>query len=148
MKRYLQRLTEGPINLWMTLAALTLVALGFCGLQAVILSLNGRVCNHSSIPVWLTLTESGRHKAYSLSPGQCTNLFKQDAEAIWGKDCHTTPCKYQAWKVSAGRFDVETGHSTSGSVLLIKGWGARSRWHITREWPKPDLASIDYSLVR
>lgn len=124
------------------------LALGFLVFDEIDLSVNGRVCNHSSIPVWLTLTESGRQKAYSLPAGQCTNLFKQDAEAIWGKDCHTAPCEYQAWKVSAGRFDVETVDATSGSVLRIKGWGALSRWHITREWPKPDLTSMNYSLVR
>lgn len=133
-------------KLVITTCFLGFLAFGFLALDEIDLSFNGRVCNRSSISVWLTITESGKKKAYSLPPGQCTQLFKQDAEAIWGKNCKMIPCEYQAWKVGAGRFEIENGDSVS--VLQIKGWGALSRWHITRDWPKPVLASIDYSLVR
>jgi hypothetical protein len=132
-----------------TLGVLGLMAMGLFAMQTMTISLNGRVCNESSSPIWLTVTELGRQKAYSLPPGDCTDVLTQDAEAIWGKNCETNPCKYQAWKVSAGRFDVDNdGASVFGSVLRIKGWGAGSHWHITQEWPKPGLSAIDYSLVR
>ena len=112
-------------------------------------SINGVVCNRSSIGVWLTMSEGERHSTHSLAPGQCTNFFKQDAEAIWGKDCRSDPCQYQAWKVSAGRFEVfNTEESSRGAVLRIEGWGARSRWHVTEDWPKPDLSSVNYLLVK
>lgn len=138
MKRYFACLFLIPI-------ALGLVAFCLFMMGALLVSVHGGVCNYSSIPVWLTITESGRQKAFSLPPGQCTHVLTQDAEAIWGKDCHTDPCQYQAWKISAGRFEV---YDTSDSVLQIKGWGVRSRWHITRDWPKPKLPSINYLLVR
>ena len=136
-------------GLLMTMIGLGLMALSLLSINAIAVSLNGGVCNYSSGSIWLTVTESSRQKAYSLSPGHCTNVFTQDAEAIWGRNCHTDPCKYEAWKVGAGRFDVkDEGDSRLGSVLRIKGWGAGSRWHIARTWPKPDLASITYLLIR
>lgn len=118
-------------------------------LQTLKISLNGRVCNHSSVKVWLTVTQSGRQKAFVLMPGQCTDGSTQDAEAIWGSDCRANVCQYQAWKVGAGHYDVrDDGDSTSNPVLRIHGWGAGGRWHITHEWPKPALAAIPYSLVK
>jgi hypothetical protein len=112
-------------------------------------SINGVLCNHSSTDVWLALTEGERTGAFSLAPGQCTNFFQQDAEAIWGRDCSTDPCSYQAWKLGAGRFAVyDSAESDSGLVLRIRGWGAGSRWHVTEDWPKPELSSIGYSLVK
>lgn len=129
--------------------ALGLVAFCIFMMGVLFVSVHGGVCNYSSIPVWLTLTESGRQKAFSLPAGQCTHVITQDAEAIWGKDCHMDPCQYQAWKISAGRFEIyDRGDSASGFILQIQGWGARSRWHITRDWPKPNLSSINYLLVR
>jgi len=99
-------------------------------------SINGVVCNRSSIGVWLTMSKGERHSTYSLPPGQCTDFFKQDAEAIWGKDCSSAPCQYQAWKVSAGRFAVYATEDLSlDPVLRIEGWGARSRWHMSEDWP-------------
>src|SRR5215211_3919212 len=99
-----------------------------------IVSINGVVCNHSSISIWLTMSKGERHSIYSLPSGQCTNFFKQDAEAIWGKDCRTDPCQYQAWKVSAGRFEVYNTEDLSlDSVLRIEGWGASSRWHVSED---------------
>ena len=112
-------------------------------------SINGVVCNHSSSGVWLSVSEGERQKAYSLAPGRCTDFFTQDAEAICGRDCHTGFCQYQAWKVGAGRYDVYNNAGSSlSSILQIEGWGAGSSWHITREWPRPDLSSVSYSLVR
>ena len=112
-------------------------------------SINGIVCNHSSTVVWLAISEGERQRTYSLAPGQCTNFFKQDADAIWGRDCSTDPCNYQAWKLGAGRFGVYNDvDSASGFVLRIKGWGAGSSWHVTWDWPKPELSSISYSLVK
>jgi hypothetical protein len=109
---------------------------------------NGEVCNYSSHPVWLTLTESGRQQAYSLSPGNCTDISTQDAEAIWGKICNADPCSYQAWKVGAGHFGIFDDESSAGFLLRIKGWGMGSGWHISRRWPRPELFTIDYSLER
>ena len=112
-------------------------------------SINGVLCNHSSTDVWLALTEGERTGAYSLAPGQCTNFFRQDAEAIWGRTCSTDPCSYQAWKLGAGHYSVyNDAPSASGLVLRIEGWGAGSRWHVTEDWPKPELSSIGYSLVK
>jgi hypothetical protein len=112
-------------------------------------AINGVVCNHSSTDVWLAMSEGENQRAYSLAPGRCTNFFKQDAEAIWGRDCSSDPCHYQAWKLGAGRFAVyDDVDSASGFVLRIQGWGAGSSWHITEEWPKPEISSIDYSLVK
>lgn len=137
------------IRLLMVVILLALIPLGFLTMQALTASLNGGVCNDSSHRIWLTLTESGRQKTYSLPPGQCTNVFTQDAEAIWGRDCSMDPCKYQAWKLGAGHFEVDDyAVSSSGSVLLIRGWRAGSYWHMTPTWPRPDLASITYSLTR
>lgn len=125
------------------------ITFGFLAIQAMTASHNGGVCNESSHTVWLTLTESGRQKAYSLPPGQCTNVFIQDAEAIWGRDCKTTPCKYQAWKLGAGHFEVEDYEASSlDSILIIRGWRVGSYWHVSPTWPRPDLASITYSLTR
>lgn len=129
--------------------ALGLMVLGLFVIQTMKLSFNGVVCNHSSTDIWITVTEARRQRTNALAPGGCTNVTRQDVEAIWGKDCHTGSCTYQAWKVSAGRFDIEDGENAlSGFTLRIKGWGAGSRWQITRDWPKPDLSSISYSLVR
>ena len=113
------------------------------------ISINGVVCNRSSTGLWLALTEGERTGTFLLAPDQCTDFFKQDAEAIWASDCSTDPCQYQAWKLGAGRF-VVYDEATSGSdmVLRIKGWGAGSRWHVTEDWPKPELSSLTYSLVR
>jgi hypothetical protein len=112
-------------------------------------SINGVVCNHSSTKLWLALTEGERTGTFLLAPDQCTDFFKQDAEAIWASDCSTDPCQYQAWKLGAGRFTVyNDAESASASVLRIRGWGAGSRWHVTEDWPKPELSSLTYSLVR
>ena len=112
-------------------------------------SINGVVCNHSSTEIWLATSEGERTGTSSLDPGQCTNFFTQDVEAIWGRDCSTDPCSYQAWKLRLGRFTVyDEPESDSGSVLRIRGWGAGSSWHITEDWPKPALSSIDYILVK
>lgn len=125
-----------------------LIALSFFDFE-IDLSLNGSVCNRSSTDVWLTITERGRQKPYLLAPGECTDMIKQDAEAIWGKSCANGSCSYQAWKLGAGHFEVyDKTTSASGFVLRIQGWGAGSRWHITREWAKPDLSAISYSLTR
>lgn len=126
-------------------------SLGFFILEEseVNVSINGVVCNHSTTDVWLALSKGESTGTYSLAPRQCTNIFRQDVEAIWGKDCSTDSCRYQAWKLGAGRFVVyNDAESASGSVLRISGWGAGSRWHITEDWPKPDLSSIGYSLVK
>ena len=128
-----------------------ITGLGFFILEEseVEVSINGVLCNHSSTGIWLTVSEGERISTYSLSPGQCTDFFTQDAEAIWGRDCSTDPCNYQAWKLRAGRFAVyDDGDSASGVVLRIKGWGAGSHWHITDDWPKPELSAVDYSLIR
>ena len=135
---------------------LVTILVAFTGLGFFILeesetevSINGIVCNHSTASVWLVISEGEGTSTSSLAPGQCTNFFRQDAEAIWGRDCSTDPCQYQAWKLRAGRFAVyDEVDSASGAVLRIKGWGAGSRWQITEDWPKPELSSIDYSLVR
>lgn len=112
-------------------------------------SINGVVCNRSSTEIWLATSEGERTGTSSLDPGQCTNFFTQDVEAIWGRDCSTDPCSYQAWKLRLGRFTVyDEAESESGSVLRIRGWGAGSSWHITEDWPKPALSSLDYSLVK
>jgi hypothetical protein len=137
------------IRLLLVIIPLALIPLGFLTMQAMTVSLNGGVCNDSSHKIWLTLTESGRQKAYSLPSGHCTNVFTQDAEAIWGRDCSMDPCKYRAWKVGAGHFEVDDyGVSSLGSILLIRGWGVGSHWRIAPTWPRPELASITYSLTR
>jgi hypothetical protein len=126
-------------------------SLGFFILEEseVNVSINGVVCNHSSTNIWLALSKGESTGTYSLAPDQCTNIFRQDVEAIWGKDCSTDSCRYQAWKLGAGRFIVSNDtESVTGSVLRISGWGAGSRWHITEDWPKPDISSIEYSLVK
>lgn len=113
------------------------------------ISINGVLCNRSSTGVWLSVSEGERHSVYSLAPGHCTNFFKQDVEAVWGRDCSTEPCSYQAWKLGAGRFEVlDDVDSPSGSVLRIQGWGVGSRWRVSEDWPKPDLSSINYLLVK
>ena len=112
-------------------------------------SINGVVCNQSSVGIWLALSEGERTDTYSLPPGQCTNFFRQDVEAIWGKDCSIDSCTYQAWKLRIGRFTVyDDAESPGGSILRIKGWGAGSRWQITEDWPKPELSSVNYLLVK
>jgi hypothetical protein len=146
IKGYLRMITKRSSDL---LIALGIMVLGLLAMQALAISRNGRVCNYGSTGIWLTVTESGRQKAYSLAPGHCTDILTQDVEAIWGRDCNTDPCNYQAWKVGAGRFEVDNdGASPLGSVLRIKGWGVGSRWRISRAWLKPDLSTINYSLVR
>jgi|SRR5687768_8970712 len=112
-------------------------------------SINGVVCNYSSTDVWLAMSEGERTGTYSLPPSRCTNFFRQDVEAIWGKDCSTNSCTYQAWKLRIGRFTVyDDAESPRGSILRIEGWGAGSRWQITEDWPKPELSSVNYLLVK
>jgi hypothetical protein len=126
-------------------------SLGFFILEEgeVHLSINGVVCNHSSTDVWLALSKGENTGTYALAPAQCTDILRQDVEAIWGKECSMDSCRYQAWKLRAGRFIVsDDAESPAGSVLRISGWGAGSSWHITEDWPKPDLSSISYSLVK
>lgn len=136
-------------DLSLLLMGVGLLALGLLAMKAIAFLLNGGVCNSSSSGVWLTVTESGRQRAYSLPPDHCTNLLTQDAEAIWGRACDQDRCTYEAWKIGAGHYEVKQGpDSALGFVLRIEGWGAGSRWHIARTWPKPDLAALDYSLVR
>ena len=137
------------IRLLMIMIPLGSITIGILMIPAMTASLNGGVCNTSSNNIWLTVTESNRQKAYSLPSGHCTNVFTQDAEALWGRDCDTDPCKYQAWKLGAGHFEVDNyGASSLGSILLIRGWRAGSRWRIAPTWPRPDLASVTYSLTR
>ncbi|HET6821222.1 MAG TPA: hypothetical protein VFH34_01170 [Anaerolineales bacterium] len=113
------------------------------------LAIHGIVCNHTSTDLWLAVTKKRNPKIYVLAPSRCTNFFAEDAEAIWGKECTADSCNYQAWKLGVGRFDVyEVANSSSSVVLRIIGWGAGSGWHITADWPKPDLSSIGYSLVK
>ena len=132
-----------------TLTMLGLLALAVLILQALGILLHGNVCNYSSTDIWLTLSESGMQTPSQLAPGECTNFFTQDAEAIWGRDCHAGPCQHQAWKVSAGRFRVyDEENSSPETVLRIDGWGARSRWEVSEEWIKPSLSSVNYSLTR
>ena len=112
-------------------------------------SINGVVCNQSSSDIWLAMSEGERTGVSALAPGACTDFFSQDVEAIWGRDCSTDPCSYQAWKLRVGRFSVyDDTASAAGPILRIRGWGAGSRWQITEDWPKPELASIRYSLVK
>lgn len=127
------------------------VGLGFIILEEseTEVSINGVVCNQSSTAIWLVTSEGERTGTSSLAPGQCTDFFRQDVEAIWGRDCSTDPCRYQAWKLRVGRFTVsDEATSGSGTVLRIRGWGAGSRWQITEEWPKPALSSVNYSLIK
>jgi hypothetical protein len=140
--------TKPSTDVIMVPIAMILMILSVFAMQNMKISLRGRVCNHSTREVWLTVTEGGRLKAISLASGQCTDTSTQDAEAVWGSDCSAEPCQYQAWKVGAGRYDLRDANSSGGSILRIHGWGAGSSWHITREWPKPELSSIPYSLVK
>jgi hypothetical protein len=133
------------------LAAIPLgfLALCFLAAEALIIFHNGGVCNYSSIDIWLTVTESSGRKAYPLRPGSCSDADTQDVEAIWGRDCNTDPCGYQAWKLGAGRFEVyDDGESPAGFVLQVRGWGVGSRWRIAPAWPKPELSTLGYSLMR
>ena len=128
---------------------LGLVALSVLALLGLGTLLHGGVCNYSTTDIWLTVSQAERQSVAPLSPGQCTNLLVLDADAIWGRDCSRGPCRYQAWKVGAGRFDVYDGGSTELiPVLRIDGWGAGSQWRISEDWPKPDLTEVDYSLVK
>lgn len=112
-------------------------------------SINGVVCNHSSTSVWLASSEGESTATYALAPDQCTDIFRQDVEAIWGKDCSADSCRYQAWKLGAGRFTVfNDAEFPAGAILRINGWGTGNRWHINEDWPKPELSSINYSLVK
>src|SRR5688572_13167114 len=104
-----------------------ITSLGFFILEEseVNVSINGVVCNHSSTDVWLALSKGESTDTYSLAPDQCTSIFSQDVEAIWGKDCSTDSCRYQAWKLGAGRFTIyNDAEAPAGSVLHISGWGA------------------------
>ena len=151
MKGSFRDMKKHSRKVWGTTLLVCLIALGIFILDEMEteLSLNSVACNASPTQIWLTITESGNKKAFSLPPGTCTDFFTQDAEAIWGNDCSAGTCRYQAWKVGAGRFTVEPGGNSSSAVILqIKGWGAGSRWQIASDWPKPELSSVNYSLVR
>ena len=45
-------------------------------------SINGVACNNSSTAIWLATSEGERTGTTALDPGQCTNFFLQDVEAI------------------------------------------------------------------
>ena len=141
--------TKSSTDLIVVPIAMVLMLVGVFAMQNLKISLNGRVCNHSSTEIWLTVTEAGRQRASPLAPGECTDTSTQDAEAIWGSNCRVDPCRYQAWKVGAGRYEIrDYENSSAGTVLRIHGWGAGSSWHITREWPRPEHSSLHYSLVK
>ena len=141
--------TKSSRDMVMVPIAMILMIVSVFAMQHMKISLNGRVCNHSSTEIWLTVTKTGRQRASSLVPGQCTDDSTEDAEAIWGSDCSVDPCEYQAWKVGAGHYDLrDQTTSRAGLVVRIHGLGIGSSWHITREWPKPSLSSLHYSLVK
>jgi hypothetical protein len=142
-------MSKGSADLRIGLMVLGWITLSLLVLQGLEIMLHGAICNYSTKDIWLTVSGSGRQRVSSLGPGQCTDLFTQDADAIWGNDCTENPCRYQAWKVGAGRFDVrDDERSTIAPVLRIDGWGAGSRWRISEDWPRPNLDSVNYSLVR
>jgi hypothetical protein len=142
-------MTKDSADLRTGLIVLGVVALAVLTLQGLQIIVHGGICNYSTTDIWLTVSGSGRPRVSSLHPGQCTDIVSQDADAIWGRDCSTGPCRYQAWKVGAGRFDVYDDQAFALTpILRIDGWGAGSRWRISEDWPKPDLASINYSLVK
>ena len=141
-------MTQPSTDLRRGLIMLGLVALSVLALLGLGILLHGGVCNYSTTDIWLTVSQAERQSVAPLSPGQCTNLLVVDADVIWGSDCSRGACRYQAWKVGAGRFDVYNDSSSEVSpVLRIDGWGAGSQWRISDEWPKPDLSAINYSLV-
>lgn len=142
-------MTHYSTDLRRGLIMLGLVSLSIVTLLGLAILFHGGVCNHSTTEIWLTVSRSQWQSVAPLGPGQCTNVLVLDADAIWGSDCSSGSCHYQAWKVGAGRFDVYNDGSTKVSpVLRIDGWGAGSQWRISEEWPKPDLAEVDYSLVK
>lgn len=145
----LQIMTKHSTDLRSGLIALGVVSLSVLALLGLGTLLHGGVCNYSTMDIWLTVSHSDRQSVVPLGPGQCTNVLVLDADAIWGSDCSSGSCHYQAWKVGAGRFDVyNDGSSTMTPVVRIDGWGAGSQWHISEDWPKPDLDSVNYSLVK
>jgi hypothetical protein len=136
-------------KLFLILAAVLVLAYIILEEIEVEVSINGVVCNHSSADVWLAVSKGEGTRTSSLAPGQCTDFFSEDVEAIWGRECSTDACDYQAWKLGAGRFVAyDEAESPSDAVLRITGWGVGSGWHITSNWPKPELSSIGYSLVK
>jgi hypothetical protein len=142
-------MTQYSTELRRGLITLGLVALSVLALLGLGILLHGGVCNYSTTDIWLTVSRSERQSVVPLGAGQCTNVLLLDADAIWGSDCSRGPCHYQAWKVGAGRFDVyDDGSSEVSPVLRIDGWGAGSQWRISEDWPKPNLAEVDYSLVK
>jgi hypothetical protein len=136
-------------KLFLILAVALVLAYVILEESEIEIAINGVVCNYSSTGIWLAVSKGERTRTSSLAPGLCTNFFSEDVEAVWGRECGTDACGYQAWKLGAGRFVIyDDTTSPSGSVLRIKGWGAGSNWHITSDWPKPQLSSIGYSLVK
>ena len=121
------------------------------------LSGRGRVCNQSSVNIWLLVEKiplgqlSGNWQLETLVPRSCTSLATQDVEAIWGRQCNSTDCWHQAWKIGDGFFSVSDGTVSPippGLVLQISGAGIKSAWFIDENWPKPNLYSIEYELIR
>jgi hypothetical protein len=107
----------------------------------------GRVCNYSSVPIWLTVQPIGQPwSAAQFGSGQCTSFGLQDVEAVWGKRCDPT-CRLISWKVPGYSTTTVTNGYISpvppGRVLFRSGDGS---WYTASEWPRPSLSHVNYDL--
>ena len=121
----------------------------------------GRVCNHSSVNVWIIekvgidlLGNGGHWQSRTLAPGACSDTVKEDVDAIWGKQCdRNNRCNLQAWKVGDGSFTVDNGFLSPlppGRALFVHGFSTDSGWSIDAQWRgyAPNLNAIQYELRR
>jgi hypothetical protein len=113
----------------------------------------GRVCNRSSITIWLTVDIDDQWFVYSLPPGDCTP-WTYDTEAIWGKACDDQRCWYQTWKVGATLVptyvddSAEMKSESPVQILYVHAPGLNSGWVENKPWPAPTLEQLDYGLER
>lgn len=108
----------------------------------------GRVCNNSSVTVWLTVESGGRWSVQTLGRGACTNYLSWDVEAVWGRRCDPQGrCWHVAWKVNGWTTTtLRDGYISPlipGRALYVSGSGS---WSMDGGWPKPSLNSIGYDL--
>lgn len=110
------------------------------------------VCNWSSRSISMTVEADGSWEWAWLAPGECSDWWAQDVEALWGWSCSWNgDCWYQCWKVGEGAFWITDAEEKAGAqewAVRIDGWGTNSGWLDEWDWPAPPAWWINYRLER
>lgn len=112
-------------------ALFVLFALLSGSLVVVLYATYGRVCNDSSVPVWVSTSTDfsrapDRWRTFPLEPGECTSRFR-DGEGIWTYRTHTpqqgdifAQCELLILKVGSSTLHFEDGTATDDGTHPLR----------------------------